>query len=130
MKSIRVSMARIRSIEPVAANELEKMKRKVAQTPLTIIEDNFEEFFKLIGKEGCAFCPSTFSDGIYGKGTFEQAQLFALYFNPKTNRGKKGVSHHDIIERAEKYGILVWFAYYLFSHMLSNPQDESFCVAF
>lgn len=77
-------------------------------------------FVKAVSKDGKAFCPSTFKDESRKLENFEQMQLSVLDFDG-------GITHDEVIDRAKKYDLPVWFTYDTFS---SEKHNEKFRVVF
>lgn len=130
MTEFRVSMARADRIDILQYQEILDLQEDIAKTPVKINKDSFDEFFRLVGEKGCVLCPATFKNKPYSEENFEQAQLFVLYFDSKTNKGKKRVSHYDVFERAKRFEIPPLFAYDVFSNRLFDEKDKRFCVGF
>lgn len=112
------------------SKELELVGSWAAENPQAITSENFQSFVEQVGSQGYGFCPATFKEHTFSKNNFEQTQLIALYFNTSTRRIKKKAYYQDVLERAKRYQLPVWFIYDVYSKELFNPEDQSFCVVF
>ena len=92
----------------------------------TVNSDDIKAFVRMVGKEGCTFCPATFKDGKEDftegkrrKENFEQLQLMALDFDG-------GISFEEVKSRTERYELPILFAYDTFS----SENHNKFRVVF
>ena len=109
MNDYRASLFKIPAKRLLNSKELEFIDSVIAEYPEAISADNIRVFADMVGNKGHTFCPATFMGKEKSKGTFEQQQLFPLYFEGRE------VSFAEIETRAESYGLPILFAYDTFS---------------
>ena len=112
-------------------SDIYDLSLRIADNVIHRNRDNIESLAKMIGEEGCTFCPATFksSDGDFNSGrkrkeNFEQQQLFAIDFDNKYPN--KIASFDDIKARADRYDLPLLFAY----DTLSSENHNKFRAVF
>lgn len=130
MTTIKVSLGTFKQKQKLSSHALELVGGWATENPQEILPENFRTFVEQVGSQGYGFCPATFKERTFSKNNFEQTQLISLYFNTAARRMKTKAYYQDVLERAKKYQIPVWFIYDVFSNELFNPDDQSFCVVF
>lgn len=128
MGNFKVSMTKTDARDPLITVQLEALNAAITKFTPTINCDNLKEFVELIGKRGQVFCPATFKDKIKSEETFEQAQLFALYFD-NTRRTNAKISVYEVMDRIKEYRLPLLFSYDFYSHNYFNTI-ERFCFVF
>lgn len=128
MENFKVSMAKTHARYPLIAPELDALKATIVKFTPTINQHNFKEFVGVIGRKGWIFCPATFKENIKSEETFEQSQLFALYFD-NTRRTNTRISFDEAIDRAKRYCLPVLFSYDFYSLDYFDTL-ERFCLVF
>ena len=111
MTDFKVSFDRQRFTEKPSKYDMISIGDGIAGKVKAVSRDYAKSFVKLVGENGCTFCPATFKDGARNNAHFEQAQQFVLDFNG-------GITPEDVTGRAERYGLPVFFSY-------SKLDDES-----
>lgn len=127
MNEIKLSMARPAVSGRLNSYDINALKTPIGKNSVAINHKNCAEFIELVSEKGYVFCPSTFKMKVYSQGNFKQTRVLALSF---TAVSIKRISPHAAIEKAERYGLPVWFAYDSFSYENLDPQDKSFCFVF
>ena len=128
MKDFKLSMAKTDARGPLIAAELHALDSIIAKFAPTISLNNYKSLVKYVGRGGQIFCPATFKEGVKSEETFEQAQLFALYFD-NTRRTNTPISYYKAIDRAKDYHLPVLFSYDFYS-LDYFDTIERFCLIF
>jgi hypothetical protein len=113
MNEIKVSFLKCKFTSKPIKPEAAEISSKIANKIETINGDNIKRFVKLVGEDGCTFCPATFKNGKRNKENFEQQQLFALDFDD-------GISFDEFKNRTEEFDLPFLFAYETFSSIDQN----------
>lgn len=113
------------SLDKVSLTELNNRYRDnvdywIAEQETTFEMKKMEDLICLIGQEGRMFCPATFNGGVKKKRSFEQMQLFPVFFD------KLEIDIKEIFNRAGKYGISPNFIYDTFS----DDNNKKYTVVF
>lgn len=128
MENFKVSMAETDVRRPLTIAQLDVLNATIAKSVQIVSDNNFKKFVGFVGKRGQIFCSATFKGKMKSKDTFEQAQLFVLYFD-NTKRTNTRISFYDVMDRAKGYGLPVLFAYDFYSSEYFDTV-EKYCLAF
>lgn len=129
MKKFKVSINDIpNKVEPCNA-AMKVYDTYIADNAELVKRDNIRTFVERVGSKGHTFCPSTFKNGVKSRETFEQSQLFVLYFDSLEN---KNTSFEKMKARASQYDLPVLFAYDVFSpyRLYYGATRKKFVIAF
>ncbi len=131
MNKFKVSINKIALKMEPNKKTMDVLESFIAEGSKVINKDNIESFVEQVSSKGYTFCPSTFKNNIKSKETFEQSQLFALYFDSFSSQNNRKISFEKMKFRAEQYNLSILFAYDVFP--LGNPFSEvreRFCLVF
>lgn len=126
MNGFKASIHKFPSKTEFNHRTMEALDSMIADKAEFIKRDDIKSFVKLVGSKGCTFCPSTFLNGRKSRNTFEQSQLFVLYFDSLTSPGNSGLEFEIMRDRACQYELPVFFAYDVFS----TSHHNKFCLVF
>lgn len=126
MNGFKASINKFPSKAELNNRTMEALDSITADKAEFIERDNIRSFVELVGSKGCTFCPATFQDGIKSRETFEQTQLFVLYFDSFSSLGNSELTFEKVKARAGQYELPVFFAYDVFS----TGHRSRFCVSF
>lgn len=124
MNKIKISFDDQKFQSKPSGGEVRHINNRIAKSVKELDPKDVKGIAFNIGQEGCTFSPATFKNGKRNKDNFEQQQLVALDFDNKDS--EKKVSFREIRERAERYGLPVFFAY----DTLSSIDHDKFRVLF
>lgn len=124
MNKIKISFDNQKFQSKPSGDEVRHINNRIAKSVKELDPKDVKGIAFNIGQEGCTFSPATFKNGKRNKDNFEQQQLVALDFDNKDS--EKKVSFREIRERAERYGLPVFFAY----DTLSSIDHDKFRVLF
>lgn len=127
MKKFAISIHLQAFNSPPIAEELARIDRTIAKTPVVVDNEHLDTFTRLVGERGNVFCPSTFQDGKKSRETFEQSQLFVLSFDGYKN---EDAVFARIKARAKRYGLPILLAYDTRKYYWEETEHEQFNVVF
>ena len=132
MDKIRVSLDPTRYRAKPNKYETISLADRIARNIKSYDKDSIKAFAKLVGGEGCTFCPSTFKAGKDDftetrkrRESFDRLQLPTLDFD--NDEPDKIISFEEVKARADHYDLRILFAYDTFR---SRPEHSKFRVVF
>jgi len=91
MNKFKVSINKIALKMEPNKKTMDVLESFIAEGSKVINKDNIESFVEQVSSKGYTFCPSTFKNNIKSKETFEQSQLFALYFDSFSSQNNRKI---------------------------------------